>query len=213
MTINRIGNINEIMQSLSLKRPVFHSEADFQHAFAWEIQNRFPEAKIRLEQKFNANGGKYVDVVVAIEDLKLAIELKYKTRKASIEVGGERFELTDQSAQDIGRFDFYNDIRRLEMITEVYAGWHGLSIFLTNDSSYWCKLQNPEVGYADFSMEEGRSVKGNLCWGHRAGPGTRKGRDFTHELCGEHLITWHDYSQIPTKRYDKLRYVAVLVQS
>lgn len=30
-------------------RPVFHSEADFQYAFAWELQRTSPSVQIRLE--------------------------------------------------------------------------------------------------------------------------------------------------------------------
>jgi len=35
---------NQVLQTLALKRPIFHSEADFQHAFAWEIQTANPTA-------------------------------------------------------------------------------------------------------------------------------------------------------------------------
>ena len=42
----------DIINSLKLlsdSRKVFHSEADFQFALAWEIQKLYPDAKIRLE--------------------------------------------------------------------------------------------------------------------------------------------------------------------
>ncbi len=39
----------ELLRQLALQRPLFHSEADFQHALAWELHNRLPEARVRLE--------------------------------------------------------------------------------------------------------------------------------------------------------------------
>jgi hypothetical protein len=41
----------DVLAELSGQRPIFHSEADFQLAFAWTIQTRHPVAKIRLEQR------------------------------------------------------------------------------------------------------------------------------------------------------------------
>lgn len=38
-----------VMSALAKDRPVFHSEADFQHALAWEIHRRWPETSVRLE--------------------------------------------------------------------------------------------------------------------------------------------------------------------
>ncbi len=49
-----------------------------------------------------------------VESQKLAIELKYKTRHLLGIVGGEIYDLGDQAAQDLGRYDFFKDIERLE---------------------------------------------------------------------------------------------------
>lgn len=45
-------DIEQVLKELAKKRPVFHSEADFQHALAWEIQITYPDANIRLEKPF-----------------------------------------------------------------------------------------------------------------------------------------------------------------
>ncbi len=42
-------DIDRLMTELSRTRKVFHSEADFQHAFAWQIREHTPECEIRLE--------------------------------------------------------------------------------------------------------------------------------------------------------------------
>ncbi|MBI3914108.1 MAG: hypothetical protein HY327_07980 [Chloroflexi bacterium] len=109
--------IAESLNTLSKYRPVFHSEADFQHAFAWEIHQRFPTASIRLERPFlSGNNQLHLDILVIREADILAIELKYKTRGLSLRLGDEQFALKDQSAQDLGRYDFIKDIQRLEQI-------------------------------------------------------------------------------------------------
>ncbi len=41
--------MGEVLNTLATQRRVFHSEADFQHALAWEIHRRLPHAAIRLE--------------------------------------------------------------------------------------------------------------------------------------------------------------------
>jgi hypothetical protein len=40
-----------MLSLLAERRPVFHSERDFQHALAWQIQLAYPEAQIRLEPR------------------------------------------------------------------------------------------------------------------------------------------------------------------
>ena len=44
-----VFDVEAVLASLAAKRPVFHSEADFQFAFAWESQKRYPGLKVRLE--------------------------------------------------------------------------------------------------------------------------------------------------------------------
>jgi len=48
---NDLPGVERTMASLATRRPVFHSEANFQHAFAWELQRRHEEARIRLETR------------------------------------------------------------------------------------------------------------------------------------------------------------------
>lgn len=42
-------DIATAISSLGRKRPIFHSEADLQHALAWEIHLALPDAAVRLE--------------------------------------------------------------------------------------------------------------------------------------------------------------------
>ena len=42
--------VDATMTALATKRPIFHSESDFQHAFAWEARNIYPDLDVRLER-------------------------------------------------------------------------------------------------------------------------------------------------------------------
>jgi hypothetical protein len=44
-----IVELNQIIQKLANERPIFHSEADFQHGLAWLIHEEFPSCRMRLE--------------------------------------------------------------------------------------------------------------------------------------------------------------------
>jgi hypothetical protein len=37
------------MKTLAAHRPIFHSEADFQHEFAWQLRTMLPHVSVRLE--------------------------------------------------------------------------------------------------------------------------------------------------------------------
>lgn len=41
--------LDEVLGRLARLRPVFHSEADFQQAFAWEARVLDPSLRVRLE--------------------------------------------------------------------------------------------------------------------------------------------------------------------
>jgi len=45
-------NVKRLMTELSNQRPVFHSEGDFQFSLARLIQQKHPNAKIRLEYPY-----------------------------------------------------------------------------------------------------------------------------------------------------------------
>jgi hypothetical protein len=67
------------MAALAATRPLFHSEADFQHAFAWQLHQQYPDARIRLETL--ARSGVRLDVFAVIGSRRVAIELKYLLRR------------------------------------------------------------------------------------------------------------------------------------
>lgn len=95
-------DIHRIMKSLATRRPVFHSESDFQFALAWQIHESIPNCEVRLEFKPFPDESMYLDIWLPTAET--AIELKYLTRNLDVEYGGERFTLAS-GARDIESYD------------------------------------------------------------------------------------------------------------
>lgn len=68
-------DLEKCLSSLKTKRPVFHSEADFQFALAWEIKELYPDIEIRLEYPINELN-MYIDIMLLNQDKAIPIELK-----------------------------------------------------------------------------------------------------------------------------------------
>ena len=203
-------DIDAVLTDLSESRGVFHSEADFQHAVAWQLHKAMPDRQIRLEfNPFPAEHRRmYVDIWLPSEEV--VIELKYATRKLDVEWRDERFALRNQAAQDLTRYDFLKDIHRLEMMVSENRAKSGIGILLTNDSSYW-KMGRPGTVDADFRIHESRRLTGELKWSDRASKGTTKNREASIRLQGSYDVRWQDYSVVPSGAYRRFRYLAVAV--
>ena len=186
--------ITEVLSSLVHERPFFYSEADFQHAFAWEIRKRLPFARVGLEVPVPVgdDGQDYlhIDVWVAYEDAILAVELKYKTRGLTVD---EHYSLKNQGAQVIGRYDFLKDVQRLEQVVAGHQNSIGYAILLTNDSAYWQEPRRERTVDANFRLHHGRVVEGVLDWGEGAAIGARRGREQL-QLQGRYQLHWSNYS-------------------
>lgn len=204
-------NIHKILADLSVKRPLFHSEADFQHALAWEFQLVNPAASIRLEKQVATEGSRvHIDLIVKSTLQHLAVELKYKTRKASINFEGEDFYLRNHSAQDIGRYDFLRDIVRIERYVASYPGSEGYAVMLTNDHTYWQETKKAQSVDAAFRIHDGRKVTGELAWSLAASIGTIRSREASIRLIGSYDLTWYDFSKIDGQQF---RYLIAYVRS
>ena len=201
-------NINELLVSLSGKRPIFHSEADFQHAMAWEIHEKFPESNIRLELPVHINNRDlHVDLWIKNQDMFFAIELKYKTRGLSINLRNEHFYLKNQSAQDIGRYDFLHDIERLELVSSEIKDVIPFAIILTNDSAYWSNQGIKNTVDSDFRLYNGRNLTGQLKWGSQASEGTKKNREQPITLRHNYHVSWKRFSQLNTYNYGEFKFL------
>lgn len=132
-------DLEDLLRRLAVARPVFHSEADLQHAFAWQAHLAQPGGRVRLETQ--PVPGLRLDVLISSGDgsSHSAVELKYLTRGWVGGVAGERFALKNHGAQDIRCYDVVKDMQRVESVVSGRPDWNGAVVCLTNDPSYWRK--------------------------------------------------------------------------
>jgi len=194
--------IKDVLNELRQVRPVFHSEADFQHALAWTIHDKYSDLNVRLEKRVILNGGEiYLDIFIFNNSKSVAIEVKYKTKNLDILVNSEEFNLKNQDAQDQGRYDFIKDISRLEEATKMPNINTGFAILLTNDESYWSEpSRNVSTADKDFRIHEGKTIKAQLSWKEGTSEGTMSGRKEPITLEGEYILHWKDYSNLEKKK-------------
>lgn len=210
-----------LLVQLARRRPIFHSEADFQHELAWQIRRCHPCVDIRLEVPFDIDGsndsGKgrtrgALDILIRHRRRKMALELKYMCAPLSHEIDGESFELKNQGAHDIRCYDVWKDVMRMERFVKDHKNASAAVIALTNDSKYWNGPKKSDAYYAQFSLKDKRNVSGTLNWDGRASDGTKKGREESINLENNYEIRWKYYSDIGNgKKRGKFRYLYLRV--
>jgi len=198
-------DLDPVLARLAAKRPIFHSEADFQHALAWELHLADPAGEVRLERPI---AGMHVDLVVRSRTGNCALELKYKTKVSQTDHAGELFLLRNHAAQDLGRYDFLKDVSRIEQIVLKNSGWSGWAVLLTNDAGYWRSGREGTVDSA-FRLHEGRILDPKLAWDLRAAAGTTKNRTLPIEIHGRYEIRWRPYARVGKEEF---RYVAIKIE-
>ena len=215
-------NIKDVLNELSKERPVFHSEADFQHSLAWKIHEMYPDLNIRLEkrEKISKNENIYLDAFIfknsenPEKNPKIcALELKYKTKDLDVTISNEEYHLRNQGAQDIGRYDFCKDVGRLEKVLKKHPNGVGFAIFLTNDELYWKTPRNSNTADKDFRIHDGQTLQGTLKWKQGTSPGTMEGRIGPIKLAGRYGIHWKDYSSLKNEQKNaKFKYLLIEVK-
>jgi hypothetical protein len=188
------------VEELRRERPIFHSEADMQHALAWVAHRSDPALQVRLETR--PAPGVRLDLLLSRPELgtHLVLELKYLTSPWAGDVSGEHYELLSQGAQDIRAYDVVKDIARVERFVGDKPGWSGAVLVLSNDPSYWKRPGHGRATNADaFRIYEGNQLTGSRAWGTRTG-GTMKGREAPIELAGNYPCSWSEYYTLPGSR-------------
>ncbi|EYT49293.1 hypothetical protein [Brachybacterium muris] len=212
-------DVLEAFSALRAARPVFHSEADFQHALAWEMQRRCESWRVRLETAISlqANPTRRIHLDLHIRDPRdgtsVAVELKYPTAELEVDDEHEEYRLASQGAQDLIRYDVLKDIGRIEQLVSEGKATSGIAILLTNDPLYWQAPKHGRPTNADaFRLHQGLTISGCLDWGPATGDGTKsRERNAAIELHGTYLLDWKDYSRLDGDR-GRFRYLTALVQ-
>ena len=129
---------------------VFLSEADLQVNLAFYLKKENNEVFLEYHVKSLVgypwkNENIYIDFVIKEGDKYLPIEIKYKTSNEEIDLNvfgkEDKTLLKQQGAQSNGRYDFWKDVKRLELLKKEYKLEEGIALFVTNDKSY---LNNPK---------------------------------------------------------------------
>ncbi len=176
-------DLRQIMQALAHERPIFHSEADFQHALAWQIHQTHPEARVRLET--SPQRGMRLDVLVTLDGVRTAIELKYVVTRTSVTIAGESFDLAHQAAGPVRLYDTCKDLQRCEGLLADGHADQAHVILLTNVLGLTREGHRDDTVDADFRLHHGRRLAGQLRRADHAGPGTMKGREDPLTLRGD----------------------------
>ena len=209
-----LQSVEDVMSRLAKIRPIYHSEADFQHAFAWELHKRKPNGNISLERPFKTDSANlHLDLLFQSDGASLVVELKYKTLRLEHGANEHGYRLLNQGAQDIGRYDFIKDIWRLEVITRSIPQSTGWAILLTNDSTYWNPAKRQDTADSSFRLSDGTTLQGSLSWGPKTSAGTMKNREKSLVICKAYKLRWCDYSTIAPGKNGRFRYLAVRVGS
>lgn len=174
-------DIESIIQELQKKRKLFHSEDDLKFELGFLIKKSNPRSEIRLEKptklEFSTKNNRLkpelhrapLDIVVIIDTIQIPIEIKYKTLALSIEKGRkmaapylinhEYFDLANQGASDLGRFNFRKDILRIEKFIEdpINNATFGYCLMITNDKDYWNEPKSNSLAH-NFSLH-GKTIR------------------------------------------------------
>jgi hypothetical protein len=192
-------DVHRVLDALALARPVFHSEADFQFAFAWVAKEMTPSLQIALECRPEPR----VRLDLLLRDSKTgwrtAIEFKYLTAGWSGDWDGVPYRLPQQGAQDLGGYGVVKDVGRIERFIGLGFADDGYAIALTNDPSYLRMPNHGRETNADaFRLHEGVTLSGIRDWRMPEG-GTAKGNPAI-DLRGTYDLTWRTYSSLPGPR-------------
>ncbi len=200
----------EVMAHLAARRPVFHSEADFQFAFAQSVADIDTTINIRLEVPQRAARRTYVDLVCSA-DQRTLIEFKYVTRAWTGTDGltEEVFNLRSHAAMDLARLYFLHDVTRLEGWTADRTATNGFAVLLTNASALWEPAIREDTNDAAFRLHEGQTLTGSLTWGTPEHPYERNNR----LLRGTYTTNWQDYSQPDNRVGGTLRWLGWAVSA
>ena len=201
-------DVELLLNRLSRRRPIFHSEADFQHDFAWEARLMWPDTRVRLEQPFPGRTSGAIDVVIYRENRLHAVELKYFKGLHQSEREGEPFHLKSHGAQDIGRYHVCRDIGRMEAFCAQPQSSASV-IVLTNDKYYWGGKTRPGTIAEAFDISGRRKLTGELRWAEHTA-GTKRGKEAPIVLNHSYKPEWKDYSVFEAKN-GTFRYIHLQV--
>ena len=149
-----------------------------------ELENYVWDSELRLDIVVK-KGGEYCPV-----------ELKYKTKKVARQISrfdevlpNEVVVMKNQGAQDLGMYDFWKDVRRVELVRNRFERVKGgLAVFVTNDPLY-TKASKPTSNNYLLNMAEGTPHSKQKHWLNPESSCAKSHPNFDVEQ--EYSIEWH----------------------
>ena len=191
--------LTQALEELSKRRPLFHTEADFQFELAWTLRER-GWSELRLERPVRDGRGDLIYLDITARDptgRAWAVELKYFNRAHDHTAGDECFALK-QTAPDHGRMRFVKDIQRVEEQVRLGGYDEGAAVLLTNYATVWSPPSHGrKAAFDDFRVHEGRRVlTGRLVWARRHAGAVKDEtkRRYEARLDGKYPVHWEEYS-------------------
>lgn len=190
-------DLGVLLDQLAAVRPLFYSEADFQHALARQLQLLASDLTVRLERRPNPTVRQAADIWVTDPGgNSVVLELKYFVRAVDVTVADERFVLAHQGAHDTSRYDTIKDLTRIEGWVRAGFAVRGAVIAVTNDPTYWRAPTRITIDGA-FRLHENRTLTGEFAWADAAAEGTTRGRVAPLQVEGAYTVAWRSYSTLP----------------
>ena len=197
---------NDVCAFLENNEELLFNERDFQmHLATWlrnsancyddvdveyyvpcqELDNYVWDSELRL------------DIVVKKDSEYCPVELKYKTKKVERkisrfdeELAGNVVVMKNQGAQDLGMYDFWKDVRRVELVRNRFERVKGgLAVFVTNDGFYTKGSKESSNNYL-FNMSAGKAHSKQKYWAKSESTCAKTHPNF--EVEKEYTIDWYD---------------------
>lgn len=197
--------IRDIASFIEHQQELMFNERDFQMQLAVSLRasGNYDDVEVEyfiprlaaVSKGYEWDSDLRLDIVVRNGEKFAVVELKYPTRRITTDI--HRFNtflpgveiVKNHGAQDIVSYNFWKDVRRIEIIKALFpqSVEGGIAVMLTNDPYY---LRGSRAGSLceAFSTAEGReNVHGALDWTSHTG--TSRGKPgFT--LDGSYSVNW-----------------------
>jgi hypothetical protein len=194
----------DVMAFLESNNELLFNERDFQmHLATWlrnsanaydDVDVEYYVPKTELDN-YIWDSELRLDIVVKKGGEYCPVELKYKTKKVERQIS--RFDeampdkvvvMKNQGAQDLGMYDFWKDVRRVELVRNRFERVKGgLAVFVTNDPLYTKKSRENSNNFL-FNMDEGKHLVVKH-WQNPESTCAKTCPDF--EVEKEYGIKWH----------------------
>lgn len=191
-----------VLEVLKRRHKIFRNEDDLKVKLHDVIRDIYRNLRVETEYYASFDNKKDIDIVVITDNGYYPIELKYKKSAFKGIVDNMEYNLSNDVAQNIGRYLFLKDIERIEKFRNNEPLFiKGYTIFITNDLSYLNVSTNEDT---EFSIHENAVKTGTLNW-NRETPKT--GFEEPIILNGTYTMNWKEFSKINDEKAGSFMYL------